>query len=95
MPNRRRLSRLPLMAGLAVSLGFTSACQAPDARALHKLACEQAAVSLDLQSVGQVDALRRALGVAPDVDPIGTCKALGVNMNPRQDPPPAGEVESN
>lgn len=58
-------------------------CRPPDGTALRKLACEQAAVSLDLQSVSQIDALRKALGVAPDVDPIGACRALGVEMTPR------------
>ena len=60
-------------------------CQAPDGRALQKLACEQAAVHLDLQSMEQMDNLRKALGVAPDVDPIRTCKALGAAMEPQND----------
>ena len=49
------------------------------------LACQQAAVSLDLQSIGQMDALRKALGVAPNVDPIATCKELGVDMSAQQE----------
>jgi hypothetical protein len=53
----------------------------PDPKALQKLACEQAAANLDLQSVSQMDALRKALGVAPDVDPISACKALGAPMD--------------
>ena len=60
-----------------------SACQAPNGRALQKLACEQAAAHLDMQSVSQMDALRKALGVAPEVDPISTCKALGADMTPQ------------
>lgn len=63
-----------------------TACQAPDGRALQKLACEQAAANLDMQSVSQMDALRKALGVAPGVDPIRTCKELGADMTPRQQP---------
>jgi hypothetical protein len=64
---------------LALSL---SSCRAPDTQALKKIACEQAAASLDMQSVSQMDALRKALGVAPDVDPIQACTQLGANMKP-------------
>ena len=62
-------------------LGLISACAKPDTRALHILACQQVAHSIDLQSVSQLDLLRKALGVAPDVDPIGTCRQLGVAMD--------------
>lgn len=83
MSGSSRRSGLLLTLGLGGCLALASACQAPDGQALHKLACEQAAAALDLQSVGQIDALRKALGVAPDVDPIATCRALGVPMEPR------------
>ena len=71
--------------GLGLALvGLTIAgCRPPDGTALRKLACEEAAASFDLQSISQMDALRKALGVAPDVDPIGACKALGADMTPR------------
>ena len=65
---------------MAALLALAS-CRPPDTKALQKLACEQAAANLDLQSVSQMDALRKALGVAPDVDPIGACKALGARMD--------------
>jgi hypothetical protein len=42
-----------------------------------------------MQSVSQMDALRKALGLAPDVDPIQTCKDLGANIQP-----PNGNAES-
>jgi hypothetical protein len=76
-----------LLALLAIS-----ACGAPDPKALQKLACEQAAANLDLQSLSQMDALRKALGVAPDVDPISACKALGARMDPPA-PGAPGEAE--
>jgi hypothetical protein len=69
--------------GLMLASGLLAACQAPDGRALQKLACEQAAANLDMQSVSQMDALRKALGVAPGVDPISTCKELDADMTPR------------
>ncbi|MCT0223969.1 hypothetical protein [Synechococcus sp. CS-1328] len=62
-------------------------CAAPDAKALKKIACEHAATTIDLQSVAQLDALRKALGVAPDVDPIRTCRELGANMEPSKEAP--------
>ena len=69
--------RLTAAAAAASVLGLVSACGTPDNKALHTLACQQAANTVDLQSVAQLDLLRKALGVAPGVDPIGTCKALG------------------
>ena len=67
-----------------------SGCRAPDTQALQKIACEQAAASLDMESVSQMDMLRKALGVAPDVDPIQACTKLGANMKPSA---PASEAE--
>ena len=46
--------------------------------ALVALACEQMVNNIDLQSVSQLDALRKALGLAPGVDPIGACRSLGI-----------------
>jgi len=65
---------------LSLCLVAMSACSAPDSKALKKLACEQAAASVDLESLAQLDSLRKALGVARDVDPILACKALGAVM---------------
>jgi hypothetical protein len=64
--------------GALVVLGFISACGRPDGQALKKLACEQMVNNIDLQSVSQLDALRKALGLAPGVDPIGACRSLGI-----------------
>lgn len=79
----------------AVSVVSLSGCRSPDTQALKKIACEQAAASLDMQSVSQMDALRKALGVAPDVDPIGACAQLGANMKPMTQTPQAEEEASN
>ena len=46
-------------------LALVAGCGRPDGRALQALACQQVANSIDLQSVAQLDALRKALGVAP------------------------------
>jgi hypothetical protein len=42
-----------------------------------------------MQSVSQMDALRKALGLAPDVDPIRACAELGANMKPSAEAPSA------
>ena len=75
--------RFPAALGGILVTGLVAGCQAPDVPALQKLACEQAATNLDMQSVAQMDALRKALGVAPGVDPISACKALGADMTPQ------------
>jgi hypothetical protein len=74
----------PIALVLLVLLNLT-ACAKPDGRALQKLACEQAAGNLDLQSVQQLDLLRKALGVAPDVDPLAFCRSLGVSLQPGEE----------
>jgi hypothetical protein len=80
---------------LASSLALLSGCGAPNTEALKKLACEQAAASLDMQSVAQLDALRKALGVAPGVDPIAQCRSLGAVMNPGPGASPSSEAGSS
>jgi len=94
MPQMLKSQTIAGALALGLGLGAISACSAPDGKALQKLACEQAAASIDLQSLAQLDALRKALGVAPDVDPIQTCKALGANMNPVKQAPNASGAES-
>ncbi len=76
----RRWSLLLTMTPLVLS-----GCGTPDTRALKKIACEQAAANLDMQSVSQIDALRKALGLAPGVDPIQQCRSLGASMEPPAD----------
>jgi hypothetical protein len=75
------MTRLASLAAL-LALGLLAGCGRPDGRALQTIACQQVASTIDLQSVGQIDALRKALGLAPGVDPIGTCRELGVTMEP-------------
>jgi len=77
--------------GACTALALLSGCGTPDTKALKKLACEQVANTIDLQSVGQLDALRKALGLAPEVDPIESCRALGAVMGSS----PQGEGAGN
>lgn len=86
-----------LIRPVAVATGSLAlaSCGPPDPQALQRLACEQASANLDIQSLGQLDALRKALGVAPDVDPIEACRAVGVELNPPPaTPQPADEPGS-
>jgi hypothetical protein len=70
--------------GACTALALLGGCGSPDTQALKKLACEQVANTIDLQSMNQLDALRKALGLAPGVDPIESCRALGAKMEPSQ-----------
>ena len=85
MQRFRFQSRL-LLPGLALTTLLTG-CGPVDQKALQKLACEKAAASIDMQSVATLDTLRKALGVAPGVDPIEHCRSLGAAMEP-----PAGNA---
>jgi hypothetical protein len=85
--NHRRLAMATGL--LLLGAASLSGCRPPDTQALKKIACEQAAASLDMQSVSQMDALRKALGLAPDVDPIRVCTELGANMKPSTQAPEA------
>lgn len=79
--------------GVIASLSLAG-CGQPDPRALQRMACEQARANLDLQSVSQLDGLRKALGLAPDVDPVGFCRSIGVPFEPAPgSPEPSGEAQ--
>jgi hypothetical protein len=52
-------------------------------------------IKVGLQSVGRLDGLRKALGLAPGVDPIGTCRSLGVTKEPKPQGKNTGERGTN
>jgi hypothetical protein len=81
--------------GACIALALLAGCGRPDTQALKKLACEQVANTIDLQSVAQLDALRKALGLAPGVDPIESCRALGATMGPGPQGENSGESTSS
>ena len=76
---------------LLLAAPLLGGCGQVDQRALHRLACQQASGSLDMASVGQLDSLRQALGIAPGIDPIRYCRSLGVAMQP----PAAGPADES
>jgi hypothetical protein len=88
--------QLPIRAvALAAASLVLASCGPPDTQALQRLACQQAGANLDMQSLTQMDALRKALGLAPDVDPIAACRAVGVELSPAPaSPQPADQPES-
>jgi hypothetical protein len=75
---------------LAATTLSLAGCSKPDTVALKRLACEQAGANLDLHSLSQLDALRKALGLARDVDPIGYCRSIGARLELSQPAPDAG-----
>ena len=81
--------------GACIALGLLAGCGRPDTQALQKMACEQVASTIDLRSVAQLDALRKALGLAPGVDPIASCRALGATMGPNPQGESSGEGGSS
>jgi len=80
-----------IIIGTCTALALLSGCGKNDTKALKKLACEQVSNTIDLQSVNQLDALRKALRLAPEVDPIESCRALGATMGAG----PQGESKSS
>lgn len=86
-----------LIRSVAVATGALTlaSCGTPDPQALQRLACEQAGANLDIQSLAQLDALRKAMGVAPGVDPIEACRSVGVELKPSPaTPQPAEKPQS-
>ena len=74
------------LGSVAAALGLLLVgCGKPDVTALQRIGCEQAAATVDLQSVKQLDALRKALGVAPQVDPVAYCESIGASMGVPKD----------
>ncbi len=76
---RQRLYKHPLLTGFVLLI---AGCGQPDPIVLKRLACEQAGANIDLQSLSQLDTLRKALGLAPNVDPIGYCRSIGARLKP-------------
>ncbi len=54
-----RTGRAWLGAMTAAAGLLLAGCGTPDVKALHRMGCEQAAAAVDLQSVKQLDALRK------------------------------------
>jgi len=76
------LVALALVAGLA-------GCADPNA--WKRTACEQASAQLGAATVQQIELLRKALGLAAEVDPVAYCRSIGAAMgSTAPSPSPSG-----
>ncbi len=76
---------LVLLAGLA-------GCADPNA--WKRTACEQAQAQLGQATVQQIELLRKALGLAPEVDPVAYCRSIGAAMGSPAPTPAEGQSPS-
>ncbi len=74
-----RGAKPPGLLGLALLLGLGLASCA-DPNAWKRTACEQAKAQLGEATVQQVELLRKALGLAAEVDPVAYCRSIGAAM---------------
>ena len=81
--------------GASFSLALLGVYGRPDTQALNKQAYEQVASTIDLQSVGQLDTLHKALGLAAGVDLIGTSHSLGITMEAKPQGKNSGESSTS
>ena len=63
--------------GLALLAGLAGCA---DPNAWKRTACEQAHAQLGQATVQQIELLRKALGLAPEVDPVAYCRSIGAAM---------------
>ena len=77
-PARPGLGSTPLaLLGLALLAGLAGCA---DPNAWKRTACEQAHAQLGQATVQQIELLRKALGLAPEVDPVAYCRSIGAAM---------------
>ncbi len=74
---RRSWLGLPLLAGLALVAGLVGCA---DPNAWKRTACDQAQAQLGQATVQQIELLRKALGLAAEVDPVAYCRSIGAAM---------------
>jgi hypothetical protein len=79
------LVSLALLAGL-------SGCADPNA--WKRTACEQAQAQLGEATVQQIELLRKALGLAAEIDPVAYCRSIGAAMGSPAPTPAGGQSPS-
>ena len=87
-----RGAKPPGLLGLALLLGLGLASCA-DPNAWKRTACEQAKAQLGA-TVQQVELLRKALGLAAEVDPVAYCRSIGAAMGSSAPTPAGGQSPS-
>ena len=77
-PARPGLGTTPLaLLGLVLLAGLAGCA---DPNAWKRTACEQAQAQLGQATVQQIELLRKALGLAAEVDPVAYCRSIGAAM---------------
>ena len=91
-PGRTGRGATPLaLLGLALLAGLAGCA---DPNAWKRTACEQAHAQLGQATVQQIELLRKALGLAPEVDPVAYCRSIGAAMGSPAPTPAEGQSPS-
>ena len=91
-PARPGRGTTPLaLLGLALLAGLAGCA---DPNAWKRTACEQAHAQLGQATVQQIELLRKALGLAPEVDPVAYCRSIGAAMGSHAPTPAEGQSPS-
>jgi len=91
-PAQPRRPAKPLgIAGLALLVGLAGCA---DPNAWKRTACDQAQAQLGQATVHQIDELRKALGLAPEADPLTYCRSIGAAMGNPAPTPAEGQSPS-
>ncbi len=77
--------------GLSLLVGLAGCA---DPNAWKRTACEQAQAQLGQATVQQIELLRKALGLAPEVDPVAYCRSIGAAMGSPAPTPAEGQSPS-
>lgn len=77
--------------GLALLVGLAGCA---DPQAWKRTACEQAQAQLGEATVQQIELLRKALGLADQVDPVAYCRSIGAAMGSPTAPADGGQSPS-
>ena len=77
--------------GLALLVGLAGCA---DPQAWKRTACEQAQAQLGEATVQQIELLRKALGLADQVDPVAYCRSIGAAMGSQAPTPAEGQSPS-
>ena len=91
-PARPGLGTTPLaLLGLVLVAGLAGCA---DPNAWKRTACEQAHAQLGQATVQQIELLRKALGLAAEVDPVAYCRSIGAAMGSQAPTPAEGQSPS-
>lgn len=88
-PGRPHRAATPLgLVGLSILVGLAGCA---DPQAWKRTACEQAQAQLGQATVQHIVILRKALGLAAEVDPVAYCRSIGAAMGSAAPIPAEGQ----